>query len=280
MADPTFQNHYRQTQISAYAQRDSMLRHCTERESVLKGNVAYFQVSNAGTVQASTRGTNGLIAYGRTDNTQVPVTLVETHATASRTSFDITSTQGNMVQQMQIETVGTLNANVDQAIIDQLDTATQDVSGGAQTASLDMFTRGLAILGNGNVPVTEAENMFGLMSPAMHAYCLQMKEWASREYVDVPVITGGFRKMTRWLGVNWMVHTQITGNGTSAEKCYIWHRKALGHAANSDAMAVFAGYDEQQDYSWARCTLHHGCAVLQNTGIVRLNHDGSAMAAA
>lgn len=280
MADPTFQNHYRQTQISAFAQRDSILRNCCTRESVMKGNVAYFQVSNAGSVQASTRGTNGLISYGKTDNTQVAVTLVDTHATASRTSFDITATQGNMVQQMQIETVGTLNANIDQAIIDILDTGTLDVAGGAQVASVNMVARAIAALGNGNVPTHEADNMFGLMSPAMQAYFIQMKEWSSREYVDMPMIGGGFRKMTRWMGVNWMQHTQITGNGTSAEKCYIWHRAALGHAANADAMAVFAGYDEQQDYSWSRCTLYHGCGLLQNTGVIRLNHDGSAMATA
>ena len=76
MSDPTFINQYRAEQISAFAQRYSILRDCCVREQVIKGSAAIFQVSDAGTVQAVTRGVNGLISYGRTDNTQNTCTLV------------------------------------------------------------------------------------------------------------------------------------------------------------------------------------------------------------
>ena len=40
------------------------------------------------------------------------------------------------------------------------------------------------------------------------------------------------------------------------------------------------GYDDEQAYSWARCSIDMGAAKLQNTGIVVMNHDGSAFASA
>jgi hypothetical protein len=39
------------------------------------------------------------------------------------------------------------------------------------------------------------------------------------------------------------------------------------------------GYDDEQNYSWARCSIFMGSAVLQNSGIVVMNHDGSALVA-
>jgi hypothetical protein len=56
----------------------------------------------------------------------------------------------------------------------------------------------------------------------------------------------------------------------------MFHRDAIGHAANSKEMDVVVDYDRKQDTSWSRATLYHGAKLLQNTGIVQMKHDGSA----
>ena len=38
------------------------------------------------------------------------------------------------------------------------------------------------------------------------------------------------------------------------------------------------GYDQEQSYSWARCSMFMGALLLQNTGVVVITHDGSAYA--
>ena len=234
-----------------------------------------FQVSDPGTVQAVTRGVNGLIPYGRTDNTQSTCTLVETHATANRTSFDITATQGDMKKQMQMEVVGKLNKDIDQSVIDQLDTATLDTGGYAE-ASLDMVMKAKVQLGNNNVPVEDSESMFAVISPAFQAFLIQLKEFSSKDYVTMQPFTGmPMMKVVRWLDVNWMAHTGLTGIGTASEKCYMFHKDAIGHGANSGEMAVTAGYNDEQDYSYSRATLYHNAKLLQNAGIVQMKHDGS-----
>ena len=39
------------------------------------------------------------------------------------------------------------------------------------------------------------------------------------------------------------------------------------------------GYEEKQDISWARASAYIGTKLLQNTGVVVINHDGSAFTA-
>ncbi|HEX9660270.1 MAG TPA: phage capsid protein, partial [Rhodothermales bacterium] len=65
-----------------------------------------------------------------------------------------------------------------------------------------------------------------------------------------------------------------------AEKCFMYHKSAIGHAYNSSDMDVDMGYDGRQQISWARCSIFMGTQILQNSGVVVINHDGAALAAA
>jgi Phage capsid protein len=92
------------------------------------------------------------------------------------------------------------------------------------------------------------------------------------------LFSGAIKKYWRWFGVNWIMHPNLTGVGSNAEKCYIFHRNAIGHAVDKKGVQSPVGYDEEQDYSWARVSVYMGSKLLQNTGIVQVNHDGSAFA--
>jgi Phage capsid protein len=278
MSDPTFVTQYREEQISTFEQRYSMLRVACVQEAVIKGNSAVFQVSGSGSASAVTRGASGQIPYQTTDNTQYTCTLAEKHAPFERTGFNIFSTQGDMKKQMHTEAVGTLNRDIDETIIAQLDTATQD-TGAAQTATLNLVQHAQVILGNNDVDVTEEDCMYAVVTPAFMGYLRQIPEFSSKDYVTVQPLLGPPRRMLRWAGFNWITSTRLTGKGTSSEKCYFFHKNAIGHAANSTEMDVKVGYDEKQDVSWSRASLFHGAKLLQNSGIVQALHDGSAFAA-
>ncbi len=278
MADPTFVTQYRKEQIMTFEQRYSQMRMCCVQEAVIKGNAAVFQVSGSGSASAVTRGSNGLIPYQSTDNTQNTCTLTEAHAPFERTGFNIFATQGDMKKQMQEEAVGTLNRDIDDRVVAQLDTATQD-TGAAQVASLNVVQHAQVILGNNDVDVTEEDQMWAIVTPAFMGYLRQIPEFASKDYVSMQPLMGPPRRMMRWAGFNWVLSTRLTGKGTSSEKCYFLHQRSMGHAANSTEMDVKVGYDEKQDSSWSRATLYHNAKLLQNSGIVQVLHDGSAFAA-
>ena len=275
MAESAFQTQYRQEYIAGYEQGESLVRQTVTTEIEIKGNSAVFQVADSGSATAVTRGLNGLIP-ARSDNlAQVTATLVEWHDLSRKTAFNIFASQGDGRAIMQAMTRKVMNRKVDSDIITELNTATQD-TGAVQTASLALAMYGLTILGNNAVPLDG--NVSALITPAFYAYLMQTKEFTSVDYVNNKPFEGKLT-MFRWANVNWIVHPNLPGKGTAAEKCFMYHKDAIGHAVNTGGIQAVVGYDEEQDYSFSRTTAYMGSKVLQNSGIVVLNHDGSGFAA-
>lgn len=278
MADNTSnQIQYREEFIAGYEQSKSLVTNTVTTEAVFKGNQATFLVADTGDAEAVTRGTNGLIP-SRTDNlNQYTATLVEWHDKPRRTSFNIFASQGDGRRIMQEGTRKVMNRKVDQDIITELNSVgnTND-TGAAQTADLSLVMYGLTILGNNEVE--NDGNISALITPAFHAYLMQTKEFASADYVNNKPFSGQPMAYT-WAGINFIVHPRLPGKGTNAEKCFLYHKSAIGHAINNGGMQVVAGYNEEDDYSFARTSCFMGAKTLQTSGIVILNHDGSAYAA-
>lgn len=283
MAATAFQTQYRDEFIAGFEQRQSLLRDSVTTESVIKGNTATFLVADSGSATAVTRGVNGLIA-ARADNlTQTSATLSEWHDLVRKTKFNVFASQGNQRAIMQQTSMGVINRKVDSDILTTLATGTIQINGGvAQTASLSVVMQAKTKLGNAGVPWDS--NLFAVISPAFEAYLAQTKEFASREYVN-RMPTEGADLAWRdkpliyyWMGVNWIVHPNVSGVGTNSESCFMYHKSAIGHAINMEGLESLVGYDEEQAYSWARTSGDFGPALLQNTGVVEMVHDGAAYA--
>lgn len=272
MANNAPQIQYRQEYIKMFEQRQSLLRQTVTTEAVIKGNQAVFLVSGSGHATAVTRGVNGLIPARADNNAQNTCTLVEWHDLVRKTGFNVFESQGDQRKIMQESSLGVLNRKIDQDILTGLATATLSTAP-AQTASLSLVIKAKTILGNNEVPMDG--NISSVISPAFHGYLMQAKEFTNVNYIndkpfsDQPV-------MFRWAGVNWIVHPNIVGKATNAEQCYMYHKDAIGHAANVGDIDTKIGYDDEQDYSFARATMFMGSTKLQNTGIILMNHDGSA----
>lgn len=268
---------YRKEFVAAFEQRVSDLRLATTKEIQLAGNQATFIVSGSDGSRAVTRGTNGLIPYGNPSNSQATATLTEAHGAEELTGFNIFASQGDQKRIMQMNVMAKINREMDYVILTELANATQDY--GTGTASLTTVIGAKVILGNNQVPTNEADNMFAVVSPAFMGYLMQTPEFSSSDYVEVKPFAGNARRMLRWMGINWIESPLITGLGTASEICYLFHRASIGYAINIGEEKVFAGYDDKQDLSWSRATAYHGAKLLQNTGVVKWTHDGSAFVA-
>jgi hypothetical protein len=283
MAATAFQTLYRSEFIAGFEQRQSLLRDSCTTEAQVTGNTAVFLVADSGSSSAVTRGVNGLIPARADNNTQNSCTLAEWHDLVRKTGFNIFASQGNQRAIMQQTTMGVINRKIDSDIITELNTGTVN-TGAAVTGSVGLVMKAKTILGNASVPWDG--NIYGTITPAFEAYLMQTKEFASAEYVNnkpMPGADPAWRdkpSMFYWLNVTWCVHPNLPGKGTNAEKCFLHHKSAIGHAVNSAGIQSPVGYDEEQDYSWARATVFMGSKVLQNAGIVVINHDGSALVAA
>jgi len=282
MADTAFQTQYRQEFIAGFEQKQSLLRDTTTTEAVIKGNTAVFLVADSGGATAMTRGTNGMIP-ARSDNlTQNSAVLQEWHDLVRKTGFNVFASQGNQRQIMQDTTMGVINRKIDDSIITELNTASND-TGATQTGGVSLFQTARVILSNNSVPWDS--NVTLLTTAALIAYLEQAPEFANAQYVDLRPYAGqdpSWRDKPmayRWRNCLIIEHPNLPGKATSAEKCFLYHKSAIGHAANTGSMETPVGYDEEQDYSWARASIFMGAKLLQNSGVVVINHDGSAFVA-
>jgi Phage capsid protein len=282
MAITAPQIQYRDEFIAGFEAHQALLRNTCTTEVVIKGNQATFLVVDSGSASAVTRGVNGLIPARNDNNNQYTATLVEWHDLVQKTGFNIFQSQGDQRAAMQMTSRGVLNRRIDADILTELANGTQD-TGAATTMSLALALRAKTILGNAEVPFDGG--IYAVISPAAEAYLLMSSEFSSADYVPVKPLASGETafadtpKMYSWMGVNWIVHPNVSGVGTNAEKCFMFHKNAIGHAINTGDLMTAIGYDEEQDYSFARASAFTGAKLLQNTGIVVINHDGSALVA-
>ena len=276
MAESAAQIQYRQEYISGFELSESLTRQTVTTEAIVKGQQAVFLVVDSGGAEAVTRGLNGLIPGRPDNNTQNTVTLTEWHDKPIKPGFNIFISQGDQRKAMNETSYKVMNHKIDSQIITELNTATQD-TGGAQPGSLPMIQHALTILGNNEVPFDG--NISALISPAFYSYMMQIKQFTNVDYVNNKPFSG-MLTMFRWNNVNWIVHPNLPGKGTNAEKCFMYHKAAIGHAMDKGGITYTADYNKEQDYSWALATGYMGVKLLQSEGIVVMNHDGSAFALA
>lgn len=287
MAGNAPQVQYRDEMVLAFGQRQSLLRETTTPEMVVKGNQATFLVADSSGV-AVTRGLNGLIPAGDNSNSQLTATLVEYHDLIKMTGFNIFASQSNQRAIMQINTMAKINRNIDSVLLTELANTSLD-TGAAATATMTMVSKALATLGNNGVPMDG--NIFGVISPAFQEYLSVIPSWASADFVNVKPLSnypgwnhadpkkGAGTGWWEWKGVKWIVSNQLSGVGTSSCTCFMYHRAAIGHAVDTSGIDSQIGVNDEQQYSWARCSLFHGAKMLQNAGIIRMIHDDSAFVA-
>lgn len=267
----------RQEIVATFEEGMSWLRQTTVTEAVIKGNTATFLVAGSGSATATTRGINGLIAARADSLTQTSATLVEWHDLVRKTRFNIFQSQGDQRRLMQDTTRMVLNRRLDQDIITALDGATTNL-GTASTMSLHKVAQAMTTLGENEVPCEEEDNMFALATPAVRGYLMQIPEFANADYVEVKFLNGPARRMCRWAGFQWIFHPNLTGGGGTSEQCYFYHRRAIGSAFDTgEGLNTAIGYNDEQDYSYARASSFTGAALLQQSGVVQFLHDASAI---
>jgi hypothetical protein len=178
---------------------------------------------------------------------------------------------------MQETTRKVLNRRIDADIIAILDTASANL-GAATQMTLGIVAQALTTLGENEVPVEEEDKMWAVMTPAVRGYLMQIPEFASADYVEMKPLVGPARRVRRWAGFNWIHHPNLTGVGTASEKCAFYHRDAVGSAFDSgEGLNIAIGYDDEQDYSYARASSFTGAVMLQQSGIVQFLHDASSI---
>jgi hypothetical protein len=282
MADSAFQIQYRQEFIQAFEQHQSLLRETVTTEAVIKGQQAVFLVAGSGGATAVTRGLNGRIPARADSLTQNTCTLQEWHDLVRKTGFNVFASQGNQRAIMQMTTMAVINRKIDELIITQLNTGSVTIGSVATIPNVSVFQNARVKLANAAVPWDS--NITLLCQPSFIAYLEQATEFVNAQYVDLRPYAGENPSWKdkpmayRWRNTLIMEHPNLPGRGTTSEKSFMFHKTAAGHAMDTQGLQSPVGYDQEQDYSWARASGYQGALLLQNTGVVVITHDGSGYA--
>jgi len=275
MADSAFQTMYRQEFIAGFEKRQSLARKSVITETEINGNEATFLVADSGGATAVTRGVNGDIPTRPDNLNQFVAPLKEWHDIPERTNFNIYASQGDGRRIMQETCMSVINRKVDDDIHAELGTAT-NTWGAAAIATLILVTKARTKLANAFA--TENDDVWALITPAYYGYLMGLNEFTSADFVNLPSFENVAKSRAfNWYGVNWIVDAGLPGAGTATASCFMYHRNAIGHACDTEAFATFADYDEKNDKSWARCSTYMGSKLLQNSGVIKMTHDDSAL---
>jgi hypothetical protein len=209
----------------------------------------------------------------RPDNlNQFTATLKEWHDVPERTNFNLYASQGDGRRIMQETSMAVVNRKIDDDIHLALSAATV-------TKTMTQTSKGAFLADAIELVVTlqnafaDEEEPYALITPAFRGNLMQLPEFASIDYIQQKPFENTSRsKAFNWNGVNWIVDAGLPGAGGTST-CYIYSRKAIGHACDTENIQTFVGYDEKNDKSWARCTTYMGSKLLQNSGIVKITHD-------
>ena len=273
MAEHAQQTMYRQEYIAAFEKRQSLARHTVTTEIDVNGNESVFLVAGSGGATAVTRGLNGDIPTRPDSLTQYTCPLVEWHDVPERTRFNIYTSQGDGRRIMQESSIAVMNRKIDTDIHTALATGTltQTVTQTSRLAFLASILEARATLAENNAT---DEEPFALITPAMQANLMQIDQFTSADYINMkPFENVSKSRAFNWHGINWIVDSGLPGVGTASASCFLYSKKAIGHACNTAGLDVAIGYDEKNDKSWARTSIFMGTAKLQNSGIIVLTHD-------
>ena len=282
MVDVVYQRQYRDEFIAGFEQHVSLLRDTVTTEAVIKGNQAIFLVADSGSAEAVTRGVSGLITARSDNQAQNTATLQEWHDLVRKTNFNVFASQGNQRAIMQMTTQAVVNRKIDDQIITTLNTGTVTIGSSTTLPSVDLFQHGRVKLSNASVPWDS--NITLLCQPAFLAYLEQTPEFSSADYVNLRAFANddpSWRDQPqayRWRSSLILEHPNLPGKATSSEISFLYHKNSVGHAANTDGMECPIGLNEEQAYSWCRCSIDMGSVLMQNSGVVVITADGSRYA--
>jgi hypothetical protein len=275
MADSAFQTMYRQEYLKGFEKRQSLLRNTVTTEALVSGNSAVFLVADSGGASAVTRGLNGDLPTRADNLNQYTCQLREWHDVPERTNFNIFSSQGDGRRIMQETSMNVINRKIDEEIHNALMNATV-TWGASAAATLTLVTTAKTKLGNAFA--LDDDDVFAAITPAFHGYLMGLNQFTSADYITLKPFEGVSKSRAfNWYGVNWIVDAGLPGVGTANATCFMYSRKAIGHAMDTARTKTYVGYDEKNDKSWARCTEYMGSKLLQNSGVVKMLHNDSAL---
>lgn len=257
----------------------STLLQCVNSGGVKEGKTYQWDISGL-SGSAKERGRDGNIVRGQHPFTKVTADVQELFSEKFVINdIDAFTTNPKTRDQFAKKTIIQCNRAIDQKIVDILDSTSVEynVSGSPitfSTLAACMKARDSLLLND--VPADDGQ-LWALLSIPAGSQLMRIPEFKSSDYVELRPAQNGLPAVgyRRWLDMNWKTFNGLSGKGTSAAKCYMFHASGPAHCLDGEPDPHAYWYEPEHRWEYYATIRQAGTAALTR-GITRIHHDDTA----
>lgn len=258
--------------IEDYNQMQAILPMYCDQSAWLQGSrQCVFSIAPSD-LQATTRSRNGQINYDNVSLRTVTVDLTESIGAQRVDDFTAFRSAPDLRRVMYREVAGAIARAIDDKIFAQLDQATNVFnSGTAITPDLATFSSLIRVFrtntfgGKGDVTC--------VMSDAALLGLENIPQVSSSDYAEIK-LPGGNRAF-RWRGINWVAHERVPGRGTTAAKCFLFAKSAVGYKSAREPQMRAGEDDKHLDY-YCNGRVWDASRILLQRGVLEFTYNDQA----
>jgi hypothetical protein len=289
--DTAFVKDYQADVHHIFQREGGMLRPTVRLKTGIVGTTTTFNKIGKGV--ATTKARHGTITPMNQTHSAPEATLADFYAGDWVDKLDEAKTKIDERMALAKGGAWALGRKVDNQIITVLDSTSETtitLTVSSYAAILATLLQWCEALDDNDVP--NDGGRFGLVTPRFWSQMNTVKEFTSSDWVGangLPMTEGapGHQKFKDWNGVKWTNHTDLPGKGTSAAKCFLYHKNSVGYATGAHAENVAENDAVMADITWHGDRASHfvnhamsgGGALIDTTGVIEGNpNDTTAIA--
>ncbi len=268
----SFVKQYEREVHEVFQRRGSFLLSTIRRQAGVVGATTTFQVIGKGV--ATTKARHGTITPMNQSHSAVECTLSDFYAGDWVDKLDELKTRHDDRDAIANGGAWALGRKADEQIIAATDATGSTVGDYSTAITRALLLQASEMLDDNDVP--RDGQRFGLLTPRSWSVAMTIPEFADADFVGkdgLPFLKGA--EPRTWMGVHWMVHTGVTGKGTSQARNLVYHRSALGYASG-DAITADITWHGDRAAHFVNHFMSGGAVLIDAQGVVGIHVDDTA----
>ena len=263
--DLSFVKQFEREVHEAYQRRGSLLRGTVRTKNNVRGASTTFQKVGKGA--ATTKARHGQITPMNASHDPIECQLADFYAGDWVDKLDELKTNHDEREVVANAGAWGLGRKTDELVLTAAGATTSFVGDFTGAMTRTLFLESVEALNGADVP--NDGGRFGLLSPRQWSVAMTINEFASADFVgkDLPFVKAAGSRT--WLGVNWIMHTGLTGVGTNQTRCLLYHRTAIGHAVGADVMTDITWHGDRAAH-FVNNMMSQGACLIDPEGVVEI----------
>ncbi|MDJ0934004.1 MAG: phage capsid protein [Kiloniellales bacterium] len=263
--DLSFVKQFEREVHEAYQRRGSLLRGTVRTKNNVRGASTTFQKVGKGA--ATTKARHGQITPMNASHDPIECQLADFYAGDWVDKLDELKTNHDEREVVANAGAWGLGRKTDELVLTAAGATTSFVGDFTGAMTRTLFLESVEALNGADVP--NDGGRFGLLSPRQWSVAMTINEFASADFVgkDLPFVKAAGSRT--WLGVNWIMHTGLTGVGSNQTRCLLYHRTAIGHAVGADVMTDITWHGDRAAH-FVNNMMSQGACLIDPEGVVEI----------